>query len=83
MLVSGAEHKVGAEERRESRVEGQVACRVRTEQADEGLGDDPAANRSEVQAVGRDLGFGQDVVPERGAGGERRVDRASAVPDEF
>jgi hypothetical protein len=70
----GPEFEVGAEERGERRVGGQVAGGVGGEQADQGFGDDPAADGAEVLAAGGGLGFGQDVVPQRGAGGERLVD---------
>ena len=49
---------------------------VRAEQSDQRLGDDPPADRSEVETVGHGFGFGEDVVPERGARRERGVDVA-------
>ena len=70
---AGAQHQVRAQERAELRIRGQVAGRVCAQQSDERLGDDPAADRTEVQAVRRDLGFGQGVVLQRGTCRERRI----------
>ena len=62
---SGPEGEVGLEEWREPGVVAEVVGRVRAEQADQGLGDDPGRHRAEREAIRRDLGPGQDVVPER------------------
>src|ERR1700733_5242969 len=59
--------EIGAEERCEVGVDAEVAAVVRAEQSDQRLGDDPPADGSEVETVGHGFGFGEDVVPERGA----------------
>ena len=61
-----------------ARVVGQVRLRVALQQADDDLGDDAAADGSEVEAVLDQLRFLQHVVPER-----RRVLEAVAEPLEL
>ena len=63
-----SELEVGAEEWPEAGVGAEVAGGIGAEQPDQGLGDDSAADGTEVQAACEGLGFGQDVVPERRAG---------------
>ena len=64
-----SELEVGAEEWPEAGVGAEVAGGIGAEQPDQGLGDDPPADGTEVEPVVRRSGFGEGVVPERRAGG--------------
>src|ERR1039457_4306705 len=70
------ERQVGAEEGPEAGTGVEVAGGGGAEQPDEGRGDEPAADGTEIEAVRGRLGFGEDVVPQRGADRERPVDAA-------
>src|ERR1700733_15746022 len=64
-----SELQVGAQERLKAGVHAEVAGGVGAEQTDQGLGDDPAGAGTELHSVLDRLGFGEDVVTPRGAGG--------------
>src|SRR5262249_52089764 len=70
----GAQDEVTTEEWPEGRLEVQIAGGVGPEEADEGLGYDPAAHWPQVLSVVDDLGLSQDVVPQRSAVAKRPVD---------
>ena len=56
-----------------------LSCEVRVgvglQEADEHLGDDPSADRPEMEPVGDDLGLLEDVVPKRCAAFEANAQR--------
>jgi hypothetical protein len=66
----GPELEVRAEERLEAGLHAQIAEWVGAEQTNQRFRDDPASDRSKVQACGGDFALGENVVPQRRAPGE-------------